>query len=554
MQHQTQPLRSYLPGMHEENADIVIGQAQPAAAALRQFLRAASSSCLGWRLLVPPCGVDVFVAILLMLLSCGALCAGAATHYVDGLNAGGATTPFTNWATAAVSIQDAVDVASDGALILVNTGVYASGAQVTPGFALPNRVLVTNAVMIVSVGGPAVTAIVGARDPSSVLGLGSNAVRGVYLTGGATLAGFTVSNGATFAMGTNTGHSLFERSGGGIYLDDASVSNCIVVQNACANYGGGVYGSSGAVVCAAQISSNWAANYGGGMYWPIDGSLRDSQLQGNIVSNYDGGGVYAAASGFISNCVISGNLCQKGSAAGVLVFRADLEMVDCVVRGNVCTLGRGGGTYFNSLTSYRTVINNCRFEDNAIYGVNYGGGAYINMSEVNNCLFARNYAKAYGGGLTTASAKINNCTIVSNRSDLSGGGVYLTGIQTVLRNAIVYGNSAPVSNTNYFLGAGSGSITCAFVCTLPVIVGEGNITNDPQLVDLEGGDYRLVWGSPCINAGSNAYAFGNYDLDGTARIKQNVVDMGAYETVPEPVVIGMVLLFAICNLQFTIKR
>ncbi|MCX7001722.1 MAG: hypothetical protein NTV22_00440 [bacterium] len=485
-------------------------------------------------------------SVLFVVVSAGALCAGAATHYVDSLNGGGAAIPFTNWATAAVRIQDAVDVARDGEFILVTTGVYASGVQLTPGFALANRLVVTNALTIASVGGPAVTAIVGAREPGAILGLGSNAVRGVYLAGGATLAGFTVSNGATFAMGTNTGHSLFERSGGGIYLDVASISNCIIVQNACANYGGGIYGSNGAFVCATQISSNWAAYYGGGIYWPLNGMLRDSLISGNIVSNNDGGGVCAAGAGLISNCVISGNLCQKGGAGGVVTSFASVELINCLLRGNVCTLGRGGGMYLNAGGA---VVNNCIFDGNAIYGSSYGGGAYINSGKVNNCLFVHNYAKACGGGLMTSNAKVNNCTIVSNRSDyvLGGGGVYLTGLQTVLRNTIVYHNSAAGGNTNWVFGTGGsqGSITCTFVCTLPAFVsevdstnyaqyGEGNITNDPQFVDFDGGNYRLVPGSPCINAGSNAYAIGAFDLDSTARIKQYIVDMGAYEAVPEP--------------------
>jgi len=502
-----------------------------------------------------------------MLFSCGALCAGAATHYVDAQNGAGAAVPFTNWATAAVAIQDAVDVASDGEFILVNTGVYASGTQLTPGFALANRLVVTNALTITSVGGPAVTAIVGARHPGSVLGLGSNAVRGVYLAGGATLAGFTISNGATFAIGTSAGHSLFERSGGGIYLDVASVSNCIIVHNAAANYGGGIFGSNGAFVCAAQISSNWAFGYGGGIYWPVNGTLRDSLICGNIVSNNDGGGVCAAGAGLISNCVISGNLCQKGGAGGVLTQFAGVELINCLLRGNVCTLGRGGGMYLNAGGA---VVNNCIFDGNAIYGANYGGGAYINSGKVNNCLFVHNYAKACGGGLMTSNAKVNNCTIVSNRSDyvLGGGGVYLTGLQTVLRNTIVYHNSAAGGNTNWVFGSGGsqGSITCTFVCTLPAFVsdvnitnysqyGEGNITNDPLFVDFDGGNYRLVPGSPCINAGSNAYAVGSFDLDGTARIKQYVVDLGAYEAVPEPMLPGMLLLlFTIYKLQCTILR
>ncbi len=479
---------------------------------------------------------------LLVVASAGALCAGAATHYVDSLNAGGAATPFTNWATAAVAIQDAVDAASDGALILVNTGVYTSGTQLTPGFALANRVLVTNALTIASVGGPAVTAIVGARDATSILGLGSNAVRGVYLTGGATLAGFTVSNGATF--GKNQGEGLFERSGGGVWLADASLSNCIVVNNAADNYGGGVYGSNGAVVYASQLSSNWVGNYGGGMAWPTNGILRDSQISDNVVSNYDGGGVHAAVSGFISNCVISGNFCQKGSAGGVLVFRAAFEMVDCMLRGNRVATGRGGGMFANSWTQYRVVINNCRFEDNATGGTQYGAGAYFTYAEVNNCLFARNVGASFGGGVTTYGSPLNNCTIVSNRSDSQGGGVYMLN-NSSLRNAIVYHNSAAVTNNNVYIKPSDTGITLAYCCTYPIELGEGMISNDPALVDVELDNYRLVWGSPCINVGSNAYATGAFDLDGTARIKQNIVDLGAYEAVPEPMVIGMVLLFTI---------
>ncbi|MCX7002378.1 MAG: right-handed parallel beta-helix repeat-containing protein [bacterium] len=487
------------------------------------------------------------MAIILMLFSCGALCAGAATHYVDAQNGAGAASPFTNWATAAVAIQDAVDVAGAGALILVNTGVYASGAQFTPGFALANRVLVTNALTLASVGGPAVTAIAGARDPGSALGLGSNAVRAVYLTSGAQLLGFTVSNGATF--GKNEGEGLFERSGGGVFLADAVVSNCIVVGNAAENYGGGVFGSNGAAVYASQLSSNWCSGYGAGMAWPTNGILRDSLINGNVVSNYDGGGVHAAASGFISNCVISGNLSQKGSGGGVLVFRAGFEMVDCLLQGNRVVTGRGGGMFLNSWTQYRGVINNCRFEDNAISaGSQYGGGAYFTVGEVNNCLFTRNTGPAYGGAIASYATQLSNCTIVSNRSANQGGGVYLM-VSSGLRNAIVYGNSTPVTNANWYCKTGDANITCAFVCTLPQIMGEGTITNDPQFVDADGGNYRLVSGSPCINAGSNAYAVGVFDLDATARIKQSIVDMGAYEAVPEPMLLGMLLLVAMCNVR-----
>jgi len=485
----------------------------------------------------------------------GALCAGAATHYVDAQNGAGAAVPFTNWATAAVRIQDAVDVASAGAFILVNTGVYASGVQFTPGFALANRLVVTNALTIASVGGPAVTAIAGTRDASSLLGLGSNAVRGVYLAGGAFLTGFSISNGATFGVGTNTGHSFLERSGGGVFLDNAGISNCIIANNAADYYGGGVCGSNGVVVCAAQISSNWAHASGGGIAWATNTVLLDSRISDNIVaddgiglSTDGGGGVCASASGLISNCVISGNLCLRGGGGGVLIWRGMVEIIDCTIRGNRCTVGRAGGIYVNSWWPYyRVVVNNCSIEDNANGPSQYGGGAYIYCGEVNNCLIAGNLAQGSGGGVMAASCWLNNCTIVSNRSQTSAGGVYLSDTKTVLRNSIVYDNSAPAPHTNFYVS--SGAITCAFVCTMPLILGEGNSTNDPQFADFDGGNYRLALGSPCINAGSNAYAVGAFDLDDTARIKQSIVDMGAYEAVPEPVTPCMVLLFTIYKLR-----
>jgi hypothetical protein len=67
-------------------------------------------------------------------------------------------------------------------------------------------------------------------------------------------------------------------------------------------------------------------------------------------------------------------------------------------------------------------------------------------------------------------------------------------------------------------------------CTTPLFPnGSGNITNEPIFVDLPGGNLRLKPGSPCINAGLNAYVTSSTDLDGNPRIINGTVDMGAYE-------------------------
>ena len=66
-----------------------------------------------------------WVAACLALL---AFNTSAAVLYVDA-NGANPTPPYTNWATAATNIQNAVDAANDGDQILVKDGVYDSGSR-----------------------------------------------------------------------------------------------------------------------------------------------------------------------------------------------------------------------------------------------------------------------------------------------------------------------------------------------------------------------------------------------------------------------------------------
>ena len=98
-----------------------------------------------------------------------------------------------------------------------------------------------------------------------------------------------------------------------------------------------------------------------------------------------------------------------------------------------------------------------------------------------------------------------------------GGGTY----DGTLNNCIVYFNDGG----NYDLAS-----TLNYCCTTPMPTnGVGNITNDPAFVDAAAGNYHLSSGSPCINAGNNAYVVGSTDLDGRPRIIGGTVDIGAYE-------------------------
>jgi hypothetical protein len=122
--------------------------------------------------------------------------AGAATLHVSLLSTN-PVGPYADWSTAATNIQDAVNAANPGDTVLVTNGVYQTGGSMVNSQPPTNRVAVTRMIRLVSVNGPAATAIQGYQMPGVVNG--ASAVRCVYLTNGAVLAGFTLTNGATYS-------------------------------------------------------------------------------------------------------------------------------------------------------------------------------------------------------------------------------------------------------------------------------------------------------------------------------------------------------------------
>jgi hypothetical protein len=300
-----------------------------------------------------------------LLVAASALCAAftsaAATHYVD-LNNPAPASPYTNWVSAATNIQDAVDAAVAGELILVTNGVYQTGARAVYG--MSNRVAVTKAVTVQSVNGPGATTIAGYQVPGTTNG--AVAVRCVYLANGAVLSGFTLTNGAT----QTANDSYQNQSGGAVWCESASgvVTNCVLTGNS-------------ANVC------------GGGAYY---GTLNNSALTGN--SGNSGGGAYSA---MLNNCTLTGNYGSGGNYGGG-AYSGTLN--NCTLTGNSAYCGGG---------AYSATLNNCTLTGN------YGSGAY--SGTLNNCTLTGNSA-GYGGGVNYAT--LNNCTLTGNSAGSSGGGTY----------------------------------------------------------------------------------------------------------------------------------
>jgi hypothetical protein len=189
----------------------------------------------------------------------------AGVHYV----AAGSTNPvapYTSWATAARSIQAAIDTAVlPGERILVTNGVY--GTIHVPGL-----------LTVRSVNGARFTVISGGHYN-----------RCAYLASGASLSGFTLTQGQA-------------DEGAGVYCESSAavVSNCVIQDNGWGNYfyhdnlclyGGGAYrGTLNNCILVHNSVNASALNQGGGGWG-----------YANFVA---GGGAYEST---LNNCTLSGN-------------------------------------------------------------------------------------------------------------------------------------------------------------------------------------------------------------------------------------------------------
>src|SRR5438874_13532905 len=102
----------------------------------------------------------LFAAGMLLATASSAL---AAVRYVD-LNSASSTPPYTNPATAARTIQAAVDAAVAGDEIVVTNGIYATGGRAIVGDSTTNRVAVDKPLNLRSVNGPQSTTIDGGHS------------------------------------------------------------------------------------------------------------------------------------------------------------------------------------------------------------------------------------------------------------------------------------------------------------------------------------------------------------------------------------------------------
>jgi hypothetical protein len=436
------------------------------------------------------------------------------------------------------SIQYAIHQAStlNGDTLLVAPGRYVETVD-----------YLGKAITIASSGGSGVTFIDG-TGPSVI----DDSV--VYFRTGegltSVLDGFTVTNG----LGTLDPSFTFTE-GGGIFIDGASptVKNCVVDDND-ADKGGGIFGrdsnaeirdcrvvnnganpgtgrgggvffeSSSPLLVNVDVKSN-SAGFGGAGGWftgstPTlegcwfeqnftigDGSgiyfagcspamLEDTSASFNLSSDGNGGGIYSTSSTVnMTRCKLDGNFVDNDhTGGGIYHLSGAVTFEDGDIVNNFSARG-GGVAAFDALSLEDSrICSNTAQSFQALDG--RGGGVYRGGGVVTalRCTFDGNQAiqGAGGGGEGGAfwgQGALENCTVVLNSASSSGGGV----CHTAMKNTIHWFNTPAPPCTN-----------------VPVVTysnvegnypGVGNIDEDPKLCDPAKGDYHLVLGSPCIDAG-----------------------------------------------------
>ncbi len=270
----------------------------------------------------------------------------------------------------------------------------------------------------------------------------------------------------------------------------------------------------------------------------LDGFIIEAgQADGPAFFN-SGGGIYASGINLtLIRCTIANNI--AGMGGGIFCENGTLSMLNCMVTGNKSFI-YGGALYSYSTNADMT---NCLVAGNSSEQAEiFGGSAVFNLGgdmTISNCTIADNLAP---NGMAIASFTWflpKSVDFIVNNSILYNGG------NEIFTNHVT---GVSVFNTDIqdgWAGTGSGNID-----TNPLFAENGFWGLDEMWND---GDYQLQESSPCIDQGDNLLLPKDVaDLDGdsdtiellpvdindTDRIKNDIVDMGAYESessyTPEP--------------------
>ena len=363
------------------------------------------------------------------------------------------------------TIQEGINAASDGDIVLVADGTYLENINFTgKGITVASQFLVDGDKSHIE------NTIIDGSQPAHI-DTGSVVIFNSNEDTTSILCGFTITGG------TGTRFGAF-REGGGILIAETSpvIKNNIIENNE-------VVGSDAVWGSAISIYSAYNAT---------------TIIENNIVRNH----LLQTLSGS-SNCIGTINI---GSSSPGKVFIRNNYIYDNVITGDYRLFGAGICLAGTNLQDFICYIENNKIIGNEIIdspgsSIQWGGGIYLEAvnAVVRNNLIAFNSAED-GGGIyyynnlnpPPFSQVIENNTIFGNTASVYAGALSTNQLMDI-DNCIIWGNSSP-----QFYGS-QATITWSNI-EESYSNGSNNISIEPEFLDTT--YFLLSETSPCIDAGN----------------------------------------------------
>ena len=377
------------------------------------------------------------------------------------------------------TIQEAINVSSDGDSILVSPGFYPESINFEGKAILVSSLyLIENDSLLIG------ATIIDAQENGSVVTFSNSE------TDQSILQGFTIQNGTGNDEDPDDNGSFYTY-GGGIYCEgsDPVIRDCIIQDNI-ANEGGG-----GGIFCynasprfyGCIINGNETDDVGGGLYSRVSSSpeFYDCTFFENIAEYGAGCYLRNESSPIMQNVIFNQNTANNSGGGITLKDDADLQADQVQIIDNEAE-GLGGGLYVNNADpqfSFSLIADNVSSS---------GAGAYIR----NN-----------------STVDFTNLTMANNSAGLYGNGIYMRDNSDVnLLNTVVWGNDSPQI---YFRSEGT-EVELGVIYSIiengedgieindngELNWGTGNLDEEPYFCNSSDGNYYVRENSSCIGGGA----------------------------------------------------
>jgi thermitase len=334
------------------------------------------------------------------------------------------------------TIQNAIDDASDGDIIIVADGTYTGDGNIDMDFR-------GKAITLKSENGPQ-HCIIDCLNTSRAFefhsGEDANSI----------LDGFTITNGS---VGDYGGAILCTAS-------SPTINNCIFIENHAGNYGGAIANmySSSPLLTNCTFTKNSV------------GPNSSSIAYGGAVFNLD------KSSPTLINCTFTNNYAQYFGGAIYNEDNCNPVIIKCKFSMNKAQ--HGGGVY--NYNNCNPIIQNSILNKNT---AQYGGAIKNSEAQVTliNCTITENHADM-GGGIWNAwngASEMLNC-ILWNNSDQNGTS-QAAQIDSSPSIPDILSTSQPMTSVNY----------CCIQGLTGTPGGVGNISDDPLFYNPDSNDYHL---------------------------------------------------------------